>query len=676
MLRAGDQIGPYTLISKLGRGAFGTVWLSERRSTIVTTTAALKIPLDDDIELETVRQEAALWVRASGHPNVLPIIEANIYDEQIVIASEYAPDGSLDSWLRQQGGRAPSVESAVEIMLGVLAGLEHLHKREIIHRDLKPANILFQGITPRLSDFGISRVLKSTSQSSMVAGTPSYMAPEAFSGKRSEQTDVWAVGVLLYQLLAGALPFPQDDPPSLMYAILSQEPEALPVSIPEKLRLIVSKTLQKDPEQRYQSATEMRRALRQFEQSLTKPVRSGPLTLPVVGTTPASPRASAPQATLAVVPPLATMPGDLPTQLLTEPSRNKSKLVLLGAGGLATFLFISAGLALGTYLIWFRTGPVAKVAGLSPPVTSPRTTPSATSGTWTLDRTLNSDKGGPGSVTFSPDSKTMACVWNYVGTPTVKLIDVQTGTVKHILASQSDWVNSMHFSPDGTLVVGTADKGFRVWDAATGDVKQTVTSDAKVYDLSFSPDGAVLASVGEDKRIVFWDTKSWERKRSFGEGTYVDDIVFSPDGKLIASGPRIRIWDVATGELKQTLLAREIDYAYSIVFSPDGKLLANGNREQSANLWDVGTGKLVRSFTDFKDSVDSVDFSPEGKQLAMRSREGALKIYDVQTGELIQSLSDVYEDHPSGSDHTEFSPDGRWLASGDGHVSFKLWKRH
>ena len=677
MLRAGDQIGPYTLISKLGRGAFGTVWLSERRSAIVTTTAALKIPLDDDIKLETVRQEAALWVRASGHPNVLPIIEANIYDEQIVIASEYAPDGSLDSWLKQQGGRAPSVESAVEIMLGVLAGLEHLHKREIIHRDLKPANILFQGITPRLSDFGISRVLKSTSQSSIVAGTPSYMAPEAFSGKRSEQTDVWAVGVLLYQILAGALPFPQEDPPSLMYAILSQEPEALPTNIPEKLRLIVSKTLQKDPGQRYQSAPEMRRALRAFEQSLTKPVRSGPLTLPVVRTTPAPPRASAPQATLPVIPPLATMPADLanapPTGQTT--SGSKSNLVLLGAGGLVTLLFISAGLALGAYLLWSKTGTVAKLAGLSPPATSLRKPPSVTSGTWTLDRTLNSDKGGPGSVTFSPDSKTMACVWNYVGTPTVKLIDVQTGTVKHILASQSDWVNSMNFSPDGTLVVGTADKGFRVWDAATGDVKQTVTSDAKVYDLSFSPDGAVLASAGDDKRIVLWDTKSWERKRSFAEGTYVDHIVFSPDGKLIASGPRIKIWDVATGELKQTLVANENDYPYSVVFSPDGKLLASGNRNPIASVWDVGTSKLLRSFTDFKDSVDSVDFSPEGNKLATRSRDGTFKIYDLQTGQLIQSLSDVYEDHPSGSDDIAFSPDGRWLASGDGHVSFKLWKR-
>lgn len=108
MLRSGDEIGPYTLINKLGKGAFGVVWLAERRTQITTTNAAVKIPLDDDIDIETIRHEAAVWVRASGHPNVLPIIEADIYDDQIIIASEYAPDGSLEAWLKRNG-KAPSV---------------------------------------------------------------------------------------------------------------------------------------------------------------------------------------------------------------------------------------------------------------------------------------------------------------------------------------------------------------------------------------------------------------------------------------------------------------------------------------------------------------------------------------------------------------------------------------
>lgn len=262
MFRSGDQIGPYTLINKLGRGAFGTVWLSERRTTIATTTAALKIPLDEDVDLETIKHEANLWVRASGHPNVLPIIEANIYDDQVIIASEYAPDGSLELWLKQHG-KAPTAEAAVEIISGVLAGLEHLHARNIIHRDLKPANILFQGSTPRLADFGISRVLKSTSQSSIiVAGTPSYMAPEAFDGKRNGQTDIWSVGVIFYQLLAGRLPFPQTDITSLVGAILSRHPDPLPISVPASLQEVIASALAKDPSQRFHSVAEMRAALR------------------------------------------------------------------------------------------------------------------------------------------------------------------------------------------------------------------------------------------------------------------------------------------------------------------------------------------------------------------------------------------------------------------------------
>ena len=85
MFRAGDRIGPYILISQIGRGGLGVVWLAEIRTTITTTNVAVKMPLDEDIELDAIRQEANLWVQASGHPNVLPIIEANIYDGQVVI---------------------------------------------------------------------------------------------------------------------------------------------------------------------------------------------------------------------------------------------------------------------------------------------------------------------------------------------------------------------------------------------------------------------------------------------------------------------------------------------------------------------------------------------------------------------------------------------------------------
>lgn len=261
MLRLGEQIGPYTLTGKLGRGSFGVVWLAEKRTPLATTRVALKIPLDDEIDMEAIKQEAALWAQASGHPNIIPIIEANIYDDHIVIASEYASDGSMQEWLNRHGGAAPSIDIAVKVMFGILDGLEHLHNRQIIHRDLKPSNLLLQGHTPRIADFGISRIIKTTSQSITIAGTYAYMAPEAFDGRRNEQTDIWAAGVIFYQMLTGRLPFPQKDPASLMAAILTKLPDAMPFEISDKLQGVIARALDKHPAQRFRSAAEMRAAL-------------------------------------------------------------------------------------------------------------------------------------------------------------------------------------------------------------------------------------------------------------------------------------------------------------------------------------------------------------------------------------------------------------------------------
>ncbi len=264
MFRAGQQIGIYTLINRIGRGGFGEVWLAERRAKFVTTKVAVKLPHDEQVDHAAIKQEATLWEQASGHPNILPIIDADEYDGQIVIVSEYAPDGSLEEWLNKNGRMTP--ERAVELTVEVLAGLEFLHARKIIHRDLKPANILLQGNTPRLTDFGISRALRTTiaSQSQHISGTFAYMSPEALDGKRSVQSDVWAVGVNLYRFLTGSLPFPQKEPSILFPAIIMRDYEPLPNFVTDALRQIVARALAKQPADRYQTAAEMRADLIRF----------------------------------------------------------------------------------------------------------------------------------------------------------------------------------------------------------------------------------------------------------------------------------------------------------------------------------------------------------------------------------------------------------------------------
>ncbi|GEM_PF-7047121 len=263
MFRAEQQIGNYTLVKKIGRGGFGEVWLAERRAKFVTTKVAVKLPLEEQIDTDLIRQEAGLWEQASGHPNVLPIIEADEYDGQVLIVSEYAPDGSLEDLLKKHGGALP-VKQAVELATGILSGLDFLHSRRIIHRDIKPANILLQGETPRLADFGISRVMRTTSVSAVMSGTPSYMAPEAFDRKRNVQTDIWSVGVILYQMLKGSLPFPHNNITDLLGAIIKDEPERLPSSIPFSLERVVMKALAKSPVERYMNAGEMKEDLNRY----------------------------------------------------------------------------------------------------------------------------------------------------------------------------------------------------------------------------------------------------------------------------------------------------------------------------------------------------------------------------------------------------------------------------
>jgi serine/threonine protein kinase/tetratricopeptide (TPR) repeat protein len=267
MFRAGQQFGNYTLINRIGRGGFGEVWLSERRAKFVTTKVAVKLPLAEQVDYDAIRQEATLWEQASGHPNILPIIDADEIDGQVLIVSEYAPEGSLEEWLKQNGRM--SVDKAAASTVQILDGLEFLHLRKIVHRDLKPANILLQSKTLRLADFGISRALRTTSssQSQNISGTFAYMAPEALNGTRSVQTDIWSVGVNLYQFLTGTLPFPQKDPSILFPAIIMGESEPLPAWVPPEMKRIVSTAMARLPEHRYKNCDEMRKDLQLFLQT-------------------------------------------------------------------------------------------------------------------------------------------------------------------------------------------------------------------------------------------------------------------------------------------------------------------------------------------------------------------------------------------------------------------------
>jgi serine/threonine-protein kinase len=265
MPRIGEKIDKYQITGVLGSGAFGTVYLVEWTGKKgKQAQGALKI-LKNPKNRNVVR-EAITWARVSHHKNVLTFLDAPEDGDQLLLLSEYAPDGSLQDWITNYGGSEERREEAIDLMCGILEGLAHLHDYGVIHRDIKPQNILLNGDIPLLADFGLSRELE-LSQSSMLAGTLPYMSPDLCSAflntnlaankyERTGADDLWATAITFYQMVTGFFPF------QYVMQILSADAFEISDKLPENLRSFLAKALHKDKNERFESASEMREALR------------------------------------------------------------------------------------------------------------------------------------------------------------------------------------------------------------------------------------------------------------------------------------------------------------------------------------------------------------------------------------------------------------------------------
>ena len=270
------QLGRYIILSEIGRGAMGVVYKAtdsvlERPVAVKTVNITLEREYADKYE-KRFYQEA----RAAGslnHPNIVTIHDVGKSGDVVFMAMEYIEGVELRTLIGE--GKPLRVAQALSIAAQVAEGLAFAHQRGVVHRDVKPANIMVVANGPvKITDFGIARMRGTgdLTQTGMLLGSPKYMSPEQVIGKRADhRSDIFSLGVILYEMLCGVAPFNGENVTALMYQIVNfvpPPPSTVTSSVPEVLDLIIAKMIAKPLEERYQDAGEVARDLRECERQV------------------------------------------------------------------------------------------------------------------------------------------------------------------------------------------------------------------------------------------------------------------------------------------------------------------------------------------------------------------------------------------------------------------------
>jgi len=622
----GQTLTHYRIVSLLGRGGMGEVYLGE--DTTLGRQVALKLLpaafTSDRARLRRFEQEARA-ASALNHPNIITIHEISQTDGLHYLVTEYIEGETLRQ--RMAAGRM-KLSEAVEVAVQVASALAAAHAAGITHRDIKPENVMVRpdGLV-KLLDFGLAKLTEpsapvvdtqaptvagASTESGMVMGTPSYMSPEQARGQKVDaRSDLFSLGVVLYEMLAGCAPFAGVNALDVIGAILNQEPAPLRQHWPDapaELQRIVSQALRKDREQRYRHGkdllvdlTALRREL-EFQAFVVPPSGGSVQTReipPEGGTTNAPPAEAATNEAAAA---RTTSSAEI---IVGEIKRHK-----LGVGvALAILVAAVAGLAFGLYKLIGRNQAPNRASG-----PAPRVVP------------FTSFSGNECCPSFSPDGNQIAFAWNQEKGANediyVKLIDA--GSPLQLTANPARDTTPA-WSPDSRHIAfirsANDEKGIYLVPALGGQERKLCTltpaSSGLAYFLSWSPDGKLLAfseknSPQEPDSIFLLTIESLEKRR-------------------LTSHPERR--QTSTSARRLTRPALRVAGDYDPTFSPNGKVVAFIRSNAGADeiyLVPTAGGEPQRLTHDNRGIDEGLAWTPDGREIVFASnRAGGYSFWRI-----------------------------------------------